>query len=195
MMSEATWALLRRVFLADYSEIARQAQRLTGSSDLADDAMQDTYLRLEQGGEIGPVASPRGYLRQMVLNAARKVIRHNRVRSRMVDIVELLDLQIADETPDPERQMMSKADIVALRGILASLPERQRNIFISAIIDDVPLPLLAERHGIGIRMAQLELKKARDEIRARLHGANLVDFVKAPADASEIEVENGRKQP
>lgn len=184
MMSEATWALLRRVFLSDYARIAKQIEVLTGSADLADDAMQETYLRLAQGGDIDQVASPQGYLRQMVFNAARKIMRTNRVRSRFIDVVETLDLEIPDETPGPERQIDARSDIVALRAMLASLPARRRNIFILAMIDDVPLAEIAERHRLGVRMVQIELKRARDEITARFRETNVVDFAKARADAS-----------
>ena len=115
MMSEATWALLKRVFLADYSVLARQVERMTGSADLADDAMQDTFLRLEQGGDIADhVASPRSYLRQMAFNAARRIIRMNRVRSRYFELVELLDTEIPDESPGPEQQVDGRFDLLAL---------------------------------------------------------------------------------
>lgn len=185
MMSEATWALLRRVFLSDYARFAKQIEILTGSADLADDAMQETYLRLAQGGDIDQVASPRGYLRQMVFNAARKIMRSNRVRSRFIDVVETLDLEIADETPGAERQIDGRSDIAALRDMLRSLPTRRRNIFILAMIDDVPLAEIAERHRLGVRMVQIELKRARDDITARFREINVMDFAKARADASK----------
>lgn len=196
MMSEATWALLKRVFLADYTVLARQVERMTGSADLADDAMQDTFLRLEQGGDIADhVASPRSYLRQMVFNAARQIIRTNRVRSRYFDLVELFDTEIPDETPGPDQQVDGRMDLLALRSLLETLPSRRRSIFVLALIDDVPLAEIARRHHIGVRMVQLELKKARAEIIARFRGLNVVDFAATAPDASRSRDENERTVP
>ncbi len=196
MMSEATWALLKRVFLADYSVLARQVERMTGSADLADDAMQDTFLRLEQGGDIADhVASPRSYLRQMAFNAARQIIRMNRVRSRYFELVELLDTEIPDESPGPEQQVDGRFDLLALRSLLETLPARRRSIFVLAMMDDVPLAEIARRHHIGVRMVQLELKTAREEIITRFRGLNIVDFAKAVPEASRGRDDNERTVP
>lgn len=196
MMSEATWALLRRVFLADYTVLSRQVERMTGSADLADDAMQDTFLRLEQGGDITEhVASPRSYLRQMAFNAARRIVRMNRIRSRYFDLVELFDTEIPDESPGPEQQVEARFDLLALRSLLESLPARRRSIFVLALMDDVPLSEIARRHHIGVRMVQLELKKAREEIITRFRGLNVVDFAPAEPDASGGGDKNERSVP
>ncbi len=196
MMSEATWALLRRVFLADYTVLSRQVERMTGSADLADDAMQDTFIRLEQGGDITDhVTSPRSYLRQMAFNAARRIVRMNRARSRYFELVELFDAEIPDDSPGPEQQIDAQFDLLALRALLESLPARRRSIFVLALLDDVPLSEIARRHHIGLRMVQLELKKAREEIITRFRGLNVVDFASVAPDASGNRGKNERSVP
>lgn len=184
MMSEATWALLRRLLVSDYARLSRQLQRLTGSADLADEALQDTYLRLAEGGEISDhLASPQKYLFKMALNAARKILRKDRARGRYIEIVDTLDLEVADEAPSPETEAFARAGIDAVKTLLAAMPERRRDIFVLALFDDIPLGDIARRYGIGLRMVQLELKAARAEIEARLMGANVVDFATSSRDA------------
>lgn len=186
MMSEATWALLRRLFVSDYARMNKQLERLTGSADLADEALQDTYVRLAQGGEISDhLANPQRYLFKMALNAARKILRKDRSRSRYIEVVELLDPDIADDAPGPDKEAYGRADIRAVKAVLATMPERRRAIFLLALFDDVPLTEIALRQGVGLRLVQIELKKAREEIVARIEGLNVIDFASGTREGSQ----------
>jgi RNA polymerase sigma factor (sigma-70 family) len=186
MMSEASWALLRRLFVSDYDRMNRQLARLIGSADLANEALQDTYVRLAQGGEIGAqLTSPHNYLFKMALNSARKILRRDRSRSRYIEVVELLDLNVADDAPGPDKEADGRADIRAVKAVLATMSERRRTIFLLALFDDVPLTEIADRHGIGLRMVQMELKKAREEIVARIEGMNVIHFANGRRDGSD----------
>lgn len=185
-MAEATSALLRRLYLADYARIRKQLQRVTGSADVADEALQDTYVRLAEGRELpAAVNSPSKYLFMMALNSARKILRKDRSRSRYIETVETFDPDIADEAPGPDIEATARADIVAVRAVLATMPDRRRAIFVAALFEEMPLQDIADRYGIGLRMVQIELKKARQEIFARFQRANVVDFATGRRDGSE----------
>lgn len=186
MMTEATWTLLRRVYLSDYPRIRRQLQRVVGSTEVADEALQDTYVRLAEGGQITEhVGSPKKYLFMMALNAARKILRRDKSRSRYIEVVEKLDPDIADDAPGPETTATARADVSAVRGVLATMPDRRRAIFIAALFEEVPLHEIADRYGVGLRMVQIELKKARQDIFERFKGANVVDFAVGGPNGSE----------
>lgn len=185
MMSEATWAMLRRLLESDYARINRQLERVTGSAEVADEALQDTYVRLSQGGEISaPVESPQRYLFIMALNAARKILRKDRSRSRYIELVETLDPYLIDDSPGPDKEAYARSDIQAVWSVLQTMPERRRAIFVLALFEELPLADIAERHGIGLRMVQLELKKARAEIFARFQGDNVIDFANGRSEGS-----------
>ncbi len=55
------------MLLAGYEDFALWLTRRLGSSELARDALQETFLRLERGSEIGPVNSPKAYLLRIAL--------------------------------------------------------------------------------------------------------------------------------
>jgi len=186
MMTEATWALLKRLFLTDYAHISRKIERLTGSADLAGEALQDTYLRLEQGGEIADhLVSPRNYLIKMTLNSARKILRKDRARSRYIQLVEQFDPDVSDDAPRQDRALQARSDLRAVKAVLSAMPERRRAIFLLALFDDVPLADIAQRYGIGLRMVQMELKAAREQIVARMEGSNVIRFAGPDRDALE----------
>jgi RNA polymerase sigma-70 factor, ECF subfamily len=180
MMSEATWSVLRRIFVAEQAWLNTKVERITGSADLAEEALQDTYVRLARGGEIRDhLASPKNYLLKMALNSARKILRKDRLRSRYIDVVEMLGVDVADDAPGPDNVAHGRSDVEAVRAVLDAMPERRRAIFLSAFFDDLPPVEIAARHGIGLRMVQIELKKAREEIVTRLIGSNVIDFANA----------------
>jgi RNA polymerase sigma factor (sigma-70 family) len=184
MMSEATWALLRRLLERDYSRYSVKLTRLTGSAELADEALQETYVRLAQGGDIKDhLENPGSYLFKMALNSARVILRKDRQRKRYIDLVDILDIDAVDEDPSPEAVVDGRSDIAIVKAVLATMPERRRAIFLLALLDDMPLTEIARRHGIGVRMVQIELKKAREEIADRFTRLNVVDFASARANA------------
>ena len=53
---------LRTLLLAEYVDFDRRLTRRLGSPDLASEALNETYLRLEGMRELGPVRSPKAYL-------------------------------------------------------------------------------------------------------------------------------------
>src|SRR3546814_19932593 len=79
-MAEVTWKTLRDVLVERYDDFARLLSRRLGSQDLAEDALQDTFLRLAREGELAPVRDPRGYLYRMAYNIAAHRSRTERRR-------------------------------------------------------------------------------------------------------------------
>ena len=71
-------------FVTTYLDaMARFARRIVGSHDLAEDVVQEAFLRLaEVKVEPGGVASPGAYVQRTVLNVARNLARTESVRSR-----------------------------------------------------------------------------------------------------------------
>lgn len=185
-MSEATWAALRRLFVEDYARFRTQLARLIGSTDLANEALQDTYVRLARGGEIKEhLDSPRSYLFKMALNAARGIARKDRLRARYVELAATLDIAVADETPGPAEIEEGRADLKAMADILARMPARRREMFVLAWFEDASPQVIASRYGLTVRMVQIELKTAREEIAERLARANVVDFASRRPGALE----------
>lgn len=180
-MVDQNWALLRQHLLDSYQELVRLLARRLRSKDRAEDALQDAYLRLERGGEIGAVKSPRGYLLRMALNIAaerlRSESRHTKISGAIDDwgasnVVSISNrrltvsdgkdfIHLVDDTPDPERIVVGRSDLKLLTGIVAELPSRRRAIFMAACMDGKSHQEIAKTFGLSIRSVQHELKLAR----------------------------------
>ncbi|WCM25957.1 RNA polymerase sigma factor [Sphingomonas sp. QA11] len=177
-MSESTWSALKRLLVEEYDAFRKQLSRQVQSEELASDALQDTFVRLARGGQISDeLESPRGYLYQIALNFARTRSRTEQRRLDKTDAEALFDA-IADEQPGPEEVVAWQLNLGLLERVLAEMPRRRREVFIAAWIEGVLHREIAARHNLSLRMVQLELKQALEEITERLAGAKIFDFVK-----------------
>ncbi len=175
-MSDSTWALLRQIFARDYDRFRKRLTRELGSDELAGEAMQDTFVRLARGGEIGDeIESPRGYLYRIAVNFARLRVRTERRRQNLIDAHAMVEA-LVDDRPGPAEVEEGRSDVHAMLAAVAEMPERRRAMFVLAWFEDVPLPEIAQRHGLSLRMVQIELKQAREHIVERLNNDNIVDF-------------------
>jgi len=165
-MSDHALAAIRRLFVDRYDDLkARLAKRL-GSADLADDAMQDTWIRLSRTESIGVVQSPRSYLFRIAWNVA--VDRRRGEQRQRISAVEIENLlALPDHTPTPEETVLARSNLAAFKAILAELPERRREIFLAARVGNVPRQEIADRLGISRQLVAKELRLALEHCLAR----------------------------
>ena len=171
----ATSISLVRLFMERRQELRRRLKYRLGSEELANDALQETYLRLERLGDHGAAATnPVGYLFRMAVNAAAD---QRQTESRYLTGSEVDELlHMGADTLDPERVMHAKFEVELLSVALAELTERQRAILIAARVEDTPLQEIADRFEISVRMVGKELKKALGHCAERLDRKSVQRF-------------------
>lgn len=148
-----------------YDELRRRLTRRLGSADLASDALQDTWLRL-QGKQIVDAVSPGAYLFRMAFNVA---IDRQRSESRRLTLGEIDDLlDVADPSPDPADSAQSRAELEQLVRAMEELPERRRGILLAVRVEGLTQPEVARRFGVSLRLVELELQRAQEYCAARL---------------------------
>ncbi|TWT03889.1 RNA polymerase sigma factor [Reyranella sp. CPCC 100927] len=177
-MADSSRAILRRLLLVGYDDFARWLTARLGCADQARDALQDTFLRLERSVEIGPLRSPRAYLRRIALNIATN--RRIAERRHLTDQETEALLALPDETPDPARTIEARSEVEALKRALAEIPTRRRAIFLAAWVEEAPQQDIAARFGISVRTVQIELKHALEHCAARLERDHGKNFASAP---------------
>lgn len=157
-MSDTNRAALLTLLVASYDDLRQRLTRRTGSADLANEALQDTFLRLSNADGIGPVRDLQAYLFRVAMSAIsnRRVAERRRRTVREAD--PLFDLP--DETPGPDRIIEARSEINALKRSIQELPARRREIFMAICVDEAPLRHVAERFGVSVRTVQVELKQA-----------------------------------
>lgn len=159
-MSETSRTELRALLVAGYADLAHRLARLLGSTDMAEEALQDTYLRLARPGDVGSIHSPRAYLLRMAVNLSRSRQRTERRRLTVAEGDAILER--FDEAPGPEQIVEARSDLAALRIALSHMPSRRREIFLAAWAEELPHAQIADRFGVTLRTVQLELKAAAE---------------------------------
>lgn len=171
MMSETTRSLLMRALLAGHASLRSRLARRLGP-DLADDALQETWIRLRTRGDLSLVKNPDAYLFRTALNAASNIAKGDQRRLSHLEVEALLN--VADDAPGPVTIAEDRASIAVVQQALSELSERQRVIFEEAFLGDATHHDLAERFGISVRMIQKELKHGVDLCARRLKREKVV---------------------
>ena len=165
MAEGKTPGFLKALFLERYNDFRNQLKRRLGSEDLAHDAMQEAFLKVNELPPGMPVQQPAAYLFRMALNAAED---HRRRDSRLLTGVEIGELiNVADEASDPARIAQGRSEIEVFRRALRGLPERTQQMLLAARVHELPHAEIARRYGVSERIVSKEIKRALDHCGAR----------------------------
>lgn len=182
---DATRNLLLRSLLERYSDFKAKLTRVFGP-ELASDALQETWLRLQRPRDIAPVRDPDAYVYQAAANTARNLrVAHDRLLD-FSDIAELFS--VVDDAPGPEIIAGDRGEIARMEAALSELTERQREIFHEIFLGDQSHQALAERHRVTVRTIQKELKRAVEHCAKRL--GKRKSFVSGRSELSPSRGEN-----
>jgi len=159
-MSEEVPIALTDYLTKHYANLRRRLTRLLGNSDLAGDALQDTWVRLHGKEQVGPVQSPSGYVVRMAVNIAVDIQRR---QSRSVSFDEINALmEQADPAPTPAEAAETNSDLETLIRLMERLPERRRKILMLVRLEHLQQKDVAQRLGISKSTVEHELRRAHD---------------------------------
>jgi RNA polymerase sigma-70 factor (ECF subfamily) len=157
-MTETTWATLRQLLTERYDDFRRRLRQRLGSDELARETLHETWLHLHDKSDLGSVQSPTGYLLRTAINLATDRGRKETRRAQRFDVREMLE--IADEAPDAEREILAREEVSFLEQVLEELTPRRRMILLASRLEGMPLAKIAERLDLSQRFVEIELKAA-----------------------------------
>jgi len=165
-MPESLKTTLRALFFERYAQFRRHLHKRLGSEDMANDALHETYLRVENITVQGAIRFPAAYLFRIALNIAEDMRKSD---SRFLSVSEIEDLyELVDELADPLRTLEARTELDALESALAELPRRRRAIIIASRVDEIAHSEIARRFGISTRTVEKELRAGLDHCCQRL---------------------------
>ncbi len=162
-------AKLVSTFVKLRPRLERVARARTGGHATAQDLLQDTWLKLETTRLEGVIDNPGGFVTQV---ANTTVSGHLRKERRRAEIDAELSGVLWDGMDEisPERLLIGREGLKAVRETLDTLPERTRRIFLMNRIEQIPHRRIAEMLGISeetvyyhIRRTVERLATVRDE--------------------------------
>lgn len=157
---------LRRVLVRDYAKLKLRLMRRFGSRDYATELLHDTYLRIGAVDAAVAVRNPEAYLYRVALSVAADNSRNDR---RQIDKATIEALRRRDDAElDPEHIVAVREEWTSLLRALDELPQRRREIFIAARLDECTHREIADRFGVSVDTVERELKQALEFFAKRL---------------------------
>lgn len=142
--------------------VYRYALRMTGSPDMADDAVQETFLSLLRNRGFNSGA---GSLRAYLYGTARHLLfRMWGARDRL----EELEADYAGESPDPLEGLELAAQAERVRLALAGLPPHYREAVVMCDLEEMTYAEVAGILGCAVGTVRSRLNRARAMLLDRL---------------------------
>jgi RNA polymerase sigma-70 factor (ECF subfamily) len=149
---------LREALIGGYAELKQRLARRLGSSDTAEDALQETYLKLGRVADDAVIDHPHAYILRVATNLATDRARTN---SRLLSAEESEALlALGDDGPGPEAIAASQSELAILTSALRELPARRREMLLASRLRQEPHRDIALRYGVTTRTVETEIKRA-----------------------------------
>ncbi len=140
----------------------------------AEDEVQNAFWKAYQHiGQFQLDAKFSTWMTRIVVNQCLMRLRQTR-RARFLFLDDTLigedrgTLELVDSTRGPEAEVGGKELSTILQREIRRIPPLLRNVFVLRDVDELPMPLVAERLGISVAAAKSRLLRARLELRNRL---------------------------
>lgn len=153
---------LRRIYLRYRQELFTMAVSLVGDCHLAEDCLQDVFVRLaESAGTLSIRTNLKAYLASAVVNRARDCLRRDR---REVDCpVDEMDLATHQTGPDGEMARSEQAQ--QLLEAVGRLPLGQREVFVLHVQGRMTFRQIARMQEVSIRTVHSRYRYAIEKLR------------------------------
>lgn len=156
---------LRRVYQKYRRELFTITVSLLGDMNLAEDCLQDVFVRLaESAGQIRVARNLKAYLASCVINRARDQAR--RELKRVGCPIEQLGCCAA--APSPGQQLVNDEQAAALLDAIRQLPFDQREVFVLHVQGKLAFRDIAAMQKIPIRTAHSRYRYAIEKLRGLL---------------------------
>ncbi|MGE9267923.1 MAG: RNA polymerase sigma factor [Verrucomicrobiales bacterium] len=133
---------IEEVFRLEESPLIRYAFGILGRRELAEEVVQEAFLKLH--GHWGEVELPRPWLYRCVRNLALNVIR----KSRREEVSDELEGRDSGERPDEECRRMEALGQV--RMLLAEMGRRDREMIHLKYFEEKKYAEIAEKTGLSV---------------------------------------------
>lgn len=139
------------------------AQARLGNRALAEDLVQDTWIRLETAQSDSGIANAAGFVSQVTKNGIRDHFRKERRRAEIDAEVQDLLWEQTDEV-SAERAVMGRDMLARVQAALEELPEKTRRIFLLNRIDGVPHRKIAQRLEMSDEAVYYHIRRALEHL-------------------------------
>jgi RNA polymerase sigma-70 factor, ECF subfamily len=157
-------AAFERLYQATRAKLYGAALRILRRADLADEVIQETYLKVwSSAGQFDPaIASP---ITWMVAIARNRAIDLVRKKSEISLEQEPEAMQVPAESPDPLAGRHASDELRRLLACMGTLDEERRRLVLLAYYSGLSRDQLAARFDTPVNTIKTRLRRALSDIR------------------------------
>jgi RNA polymerase sigma-70 factor (ECF subfamily) len=139
--------------------LRRHLLRQLGSADAAEDAVQETFLRMLRYQAVDNPGERRALLFRVAASVVVDRRRHAKSR-RANDHCALDDQELVSEAPQPDRNLANHQNLVSLQRAILALPPRCREVFLLHRFEGLSYRDIARRFGTSERTVENQISHA-----------------------------------
>jgi RNA polymerase sigma-70 factor (ECF subfamily) len=139
--------------------LRRHLMRQLGSVDAAEDAVQETFLRMLRYQAIDNPGERRALLFRVAASVVADSGRNAKSR-RANDHCTLDDQELVSEAPQPDRNLANHQNLVSLQRAILALPPRCREVFLLHRFEGLSYRDIARRFGTSERTVENQISHA-----------------------------------
>ena len=143
--------------------VYRLARSVTGNHHDADDASQETFVRVFRAlGSYDPGRPFKPWLKRIIYNTSLNVLRSSKVRSREIASENLPE--IADPSAGPGSSIQMKQTVGKVDQALNDMPGELRTTLLLRAVDGMSYKEIAATTGVRIGTVMSRLSRARERV-------------------------------
>lgn len=148
------------VYFRQASHLRSHLRRRVSSCELADDAMQETWIRIAGLDSVPPIRNKLAFLLRLAGNIASDLARQERRHSSVRNNDDFALEAIADDAPTPETVIIQRDLLKALTRSLLQLSPNVRATLLMSRCDDLTHREIASRLNVSESMVAKYLSQA-----------------------------------
>jgi len=164
---------LTTIFVAERSRLLRLIGRIIGDRTIAEDIVQETYLKVSVAATQTVVEDHRGYLVRAATNLAFDHVRRNRTQRLTADAEHDL-LSLDDGAGTPETAFAARQALATVTATLDRLPERTRRAFELHRFGERTMAEIGRELGISTTLVHKLVTEAYTAMRDDLRGGGFL---------------------
>lgn len=157
---------IQDLFRRHATDIARFLRQRGHDPETVKDITQDTFMRIHNTEKRSDINNIRSYLFRIADNLAKDYFRAAKAQSRYLSQAETFDA--IDESPDQERVADYRQRLQILEEAVATLPPRQKEVFLLHKFDGLSHVEIAQKLGITRSAVEKLIMKALAHCRDHL---------------------------
>jgi RNA polymerase sigma-70 factor (ECF subfamily) len=143
--------------------VYRLARSITGNHHDADDAAQETFLRVYRAlGSYDPDRPFKPWLKRITYNTSLNTVRATKSRSRGFVAGDFTE--VADQSPRQPERMEAKQSIARVDNAVQTLPSELRATLLLRAVEGMSYKDIATAMGVKIGTVMSRLSRARERV-------------------------------